>query len=359
MKSETKKAEGLAHKIKALPESAMEQAEDIWCTSFNPKWQRDYFRHELDTIYGAFREDCLDAVAGLLDIKVHFGDRWIPGGGIAAVGTAPPQRGQRLIERLMTRCLRDLHAASVPISMLFPFSYPYYERMGFAITHWHEEIEISTAALARLVESGNAGNWELLPLDRCQDILPVHKKACERFNLSVGRSPLRCRQIALNPGGKQQYYLHSGGYMSWSMDRSVGEKLLITEFVYVNEEAYWDGLALIAKMGTQYETAVWFDVNHDLMFQRGMPDPKPVIKRVPWMMSRVVHLDAFEKLLPKKLGALKVFDPLGISAPTAGDISVGQLIQHVTAVWPQADKRFPPALHGIVADKPIYTSEFF
>jgi len=351
------------HEIKVVPESAMEQAEDIWSLAFHPAWQREYFRRDMDTVFGVFEKDQLCAVTGMMDLQMRIGDQWVACGGVSALATAPGQRNQRLADQLMEHCLRDMHERGVVVSSLFPFSYPFYERMGYAVTHWHDEIEVPTAALRTLAAEGDATRWQMLPLDRSEETLDAHRRMCERYNLCIARSALHCRQVAYHPLHSHQYFIHPDGYMLWGLDQCHDRKLFVLEFVYNTEQAYFDGLAMFGQMDAQYDSVIWYDENHEALLRLGLPDPKPVIKRIPFTMSRIVDLQAFEKLLPRRresaFGSLKVYDPLGVSAPKNGDISVGQLLQHVAGVWREPDPRFPPELYAILGEQPVYSIERF
>jgi predicted acetyltransferase len=354
---ETQAKRASHYEIIKVPEGAMDQAENIWSLAFGQHWPRDYARYELSTIYGAFDKADLHAVSAIVDMPIHFAGRWTMCGGIAAVATAPGQRYQNLITMLLQQCVQDLHDRQVPFSALHPFSYPFYERLGWAVTHWLQRIEIATGALRKLARRGNAKNWTLLPADRCEEILPVHDRFCEQYNLCLRRSAERCRQITYRPGHRYQYFIHSDGYMLWDLDLARDRKLHVLEFVHTTEDAYWDGLALLGQMDAQYDYVSWHDVDHELLLRHGIPEPRPFIQSVPWMMSRIVHLESFEKLLPRALKGLSVYDPLGVSAPREGDISVGELLQLVTGVWRTVDERFPAHLHGIVSDVPNHSLE--
>jgi hypothetical protein len=75
------------------------------------------------------------------------------------------------------------------------------------------------------------------------------------------------------------------------------------------------------------------------------------------MMTRVVNREAFERLLPKGLGKLRLSDPLGVTGDvTEGDIGVGEIVQVVTGFFEKPDPRCPD-LHKAVANKPSFCVE--
>lgn len=347
------------HEIKLVPEKDYDQLEDLWSFSFWPSWRRDYWREEMNTIYGAFQGGKLHAAAAIIDMQMHIAGQSVACGGICAVATAPGQRYQSLVTRLLEQCLRDMHERKVPISALGPFSYPFYEKMGYAMTHWLYEIEMPVEFLKNIGRAGDARTWSMLPADRCEEIAPVHARMWKQSNLCLDRTPFRCRINTFAPERHWQYFIHNDGYMIVDLDRCRDRKLHVLEFVHTTPQCYLDGLAFFGQMGASHDQILWYDFEFERLFQQGMPDPRPSVKLIPGMMSRVVHLKQFEKLLPRSLNGLKVFDPLGVSAGVKGDISTGELLQLVSGLWKTRDERFPSQLHGILGSQPIYSIERF
>ncbi len=74
-------------------------------------------------------------VACLLQIPMGhwFGGRMVPMIGIAAVGSAPENRGRGAAERLMTATVRELHRRKVPVSTLYPATRALYRRSSYEI----------------------------------------------------------------------------------------------------------------------------------------------------------------------------------------------------------------------------------
>ena len=60
-----------------------------------------------------------------------FGGRAVPAAGIGGVAVAPEARGHRVAEQMMIETMRELHAAGVPLSALYPATVPLYRRVGY------------------------------------------------------------------------------------------------------------------------------------------------------------------------------------------------------------------------------------
>lgn len=290
---------------------------------------------------------------------MHFGDSWVSCGGIAAVATAPGQRYQNLVTRLLTEALKEMNQREVPFASLYPFSYPFYEKMGWAASHWQYRIDVDTSWLQRVSKSGKAKRFRMISLDRVDELMSVYNTWAENWNLSLKRKPDKLELMLNWPGHHWRAFVHEHGYMLWMLDRSTEDTLYVAEFAYSNQQALLDGLALLGQMDSQYKRIAWFDADIEPFLQLGMPHPKPRIERSPAMMTRIVNRGAFEKLLPKPLGGLRIADPLGVSGTKDGDIGPGEIVQLVTGFWQTPPANQPAQLHRLVAEKAPYCVEKF
>lgn len=346
------------YQIKLVDDPAsLAQAEDIWALSFGKGWARDYAHKELSRIFGAFDDDKLHAVAAVIDYEVTFADKVVPCGGLAAVATAPGQRYQNLVRMLLTESVREMHSRQVPLAALYPFSYPFYERMGWAATHWQYKIETDITWLRNVGQKGDARRFRMVHNSNCQEILPVYDKWSAQFNLALSRWHEKLRSMIFWPNSSWRIFVHDHGYMLWDLARSQGNELFVAEFAYLNEAAFRDGLALLAQMDSQFEKVTWIDSDAEPFLQLGLPQPKPIIHKAPAMMSRVVNVEAFAKLLPEPLTGLRVSDPLGVSGDKVGDIGVGELLQLVTGFWQKPPQQGLKRLHNIAGGKPAFCME--
>jgi predicted acetyltransferase len=346
--------------IRLLTEADYGAADELWTLAFSSGWARNHGHKELTRTFAAFEGKELHAVVGVVDYKMTFGDKSVDCGGISAVATVPGQRSQKLVNALLTEACREMHDREVPFSALYPFSYPFYEKCGWAATHWQYEIETTTAWLKHASKGGNGKRFRMVPKDRCEELLGVYERWHKKFNLNLNRWEEKLRSMLFWPGRNFDWrlFVHEDGYILMDIHRNPAhpQRLRVHEFAYLNEQAYLDGLALMSQMDTQFERVQWTDVDVEPLLKRGVPYPRPVINRDPQMMTRVVHQKAFEALLPKGLGGVTLRDPLGVTADVHGDVGVGEIVQMVTGFFHEPCKRHPE-LHRLVADKPAFCVE--
>lgn len=356
--------------IKEVPKSDFNQIIDLWSLAFNledadpvigTRAARDRITalcdRGMDYIVGAYDGDYVAAVAAVIEFPTHLGDAWVNCGGIAGVATHPQYRRQKLVNKLLTDCLQQLHKREVPLSALWPFDYDFYGSMGWAITDVRYKVDTLTAKLNKV--KGNARAYRAKELGEHHEAKAAHKQWIQKFNLSMERSAFRWMQLLFPPGSRRRLYVHKDGYMIWNLSASFDKILQITEWCYLTDEAFRDGLALLAQMDSQYDHVIWLAPEIDTLYRIAGPSKAHTITQPPGMMSRVVHLDAFMEAIGAKC-AVSIHDPLGVSGPkeaAPGAVGPGALVQHVTGFWQQTADGLPPELYKIANQYPSFTAE--
>jgi predicted acetyltransferase len=111
-------------------------------------------------ILGAFEDGALiSSVASRFMFSRLLGkDR--PTAGIAMVLTVPEARNKGLVKDLMSRVLRSEHEKGREASFLYPFKFPFYERMGYGYAGGVQRLRFEPSDLLSREKSGNAYRWE-------------------------------------------------------------------------------------------------------------------------------------------------------------------------------------------------------
>ena len=359
-----------AYAIKEVPKSDFNQIIDLWSLAFNledadpvigTRAARDRIvalcDRGMDYIVGAYEGDSVAAVAAVIEFPMHVGERWLTCGGLAGVATHPQHRRQKLVNKLLTDCLQQLHKREVPISALWPFSYGFYGAMGWALTDHRYMIETATAKLNRV--QGKAKSYKAFELGEHHLAKALHKRWIQTHNLSLERSAFRWMQLLFPPGSRRRLFVHKDGYMIWNLSASLDKVLQITEWCYLTDEAFADGLALLAQMDSQYDKVVWIAPEIDTLYRIAGPSKSHTITQKPGMMSRVVHLGAFMDGIGDP-ESVSIWDPLGVSGPadrSKGVTDPGALIQHVTGFWQKPADGLPIDLYRVAGQYPAYSAE--
>ena len=82
-------------------------------------------------VLGWFYKEKLASMIVVYSMKVNIHDNIMDMGGITGVATYPEYTGKGLIHSLMKRVVNYMHELKFPSSFLYPYSNPFYRKMGW------------------------------------------------------------------------------------------------------------------------------------------------------------------------------------------------------------------------------------
>ncbi|MCD7842350.1 MAG: GNAT family N-acetyltransferase [Lachnospiraceae bacterium] len=108
---------------------------DLFQTGWKPEEIKSAKRPMLEEAYvlGWFYKDRLASMIVVYSMRVNVYDEIMDMGGITGVATYPEYTGRGLIHALMRRVLDYMHRQKMPISFLYPYSIPFYRKMGWEL----------------------------------------------------------------------------------------------------------------------------------------------------------------------------------------------------------------------------------
>jgi len=333
--------------IRTVESGDFSLAVETWKTAFGftdeERWKLFAFEVS-DFAVGVFIDDYPHALATVIRFDANFNGRLIKCGGIAGVACSPPMRKKGLVRAVLRECLSRLHAEEVEISTLWPFSYPFYEKMGYAVTDLQYEVTENIDAIANV---GDSANFKPVRLDDYETLMPLHRRWTKEFNLSLERNSDRWQRQLARPERQFVLYQHKDGYMIWNLQDPKERTLEVAEWVYLTEEAFYDGLALIKNCGQlAFDKARWVMPNLDPLLKLGVSFPPAKIGVRHGMMSRVVNSEAFFTNTGLKDYRLEITDPLAVSGPQKStgkrQCGPGEVIQIASGFMKPADPRLQP-----------------
>ncbi len=228
----------------------------------SPDDMNDWFKAlKVATVLGLFEDGQL-AVA-LIDLRLEV---WLDGlpvkaDGIGGVASAPEVRRRGLVRALIAEHLRQLKDDGVVISLLYPFRFDFYRRMGWGITARMPEFKIPTAQFAdygrrtgrvRPILRSRKGVLQLAPGETVESVIakldPIYRSGVSAFNLAVRRDNRRWAQLFELPRGQRHVYAWEDGagkvqgYVALrTPDTPERSDLIVREMFAVTPEA-WRGL---------------------------------------------------------------------------------------------------------------------
>lgn len=295
-------------------------AVETWKTAFGftdeERWKRFAFEVS-DYAVGAFIDGYPHALATVIMFDANFNGRMIKCGGIAGVACSPPMRRKGLVRAVLKEILSRLNEQKVEISALWPFSYPFYEKMGYSLTDLQYEVTQNIDAIAPV---GDSSKFMPLKLDDYEKLMPVHQRWTKTFNLSLERNTYRWQRQLTRPERQFVLYLHEDGYMIWNLQDPEKRTLEVVEWAYLTEEAFHDGLALIKNCGQlAFDSAKWLMPALDPLLRLGVSYPPAKVNVRHGMMSRLVNSEAFFNNSGLNEHKVAIYDPMGISGSAKVD----------------------------------------
>ncbi len=108
---------------------------DLFQTGWKPEEIKSAKRPMLEEAYvlGWFYKDRLASMIVVYSMRVNVYDEIMDMGGITGVATYPEYTGRGLIHALMRHVLDYMHRQKMPISFLYPYSIPFYRKMGWEL----------------------------------------------------------------------------------------------------------------------------------------------------------------------------------------------------------------------------------
>ena len=350
--------------VKPVRGEDLERCIDIWSTSFGfydrIRW-RSFFEKFLDEKFGVYHGDYLVSVAGIIHFQMWLGNAVVPCGGISAVACDPAFRRRGLIRKCLRECLVSLHDKRVPISTLWPFSYPFYARMGYAVSDFRHLVR---ARLNTLPDQGDSSGFRTLKLDDFDVLKPVHEEWIRSNNLSLKRSNQQWIRLMHNPQRDTSIYYSDDSYLLFNTRSKKERTLEVVEWAFNSRKSFLDGLSLLRRMDDlHYDFVEWTTCDPEDILSFGITEPQMEISHKPGVMARVVHTGAFLEALSLDPEPFYLDDPLGVSGSHRWDKSVdaqrvspGSLVQQAVGALP-LDPQSP--VDNRVAFKKPFCVEFF
>lgn len=347
--------------IRKVEPADFSNAVETWKTSFGftdeERWTLFAFEVS-DFAVGAFVDGYPHALATVIMFDANFNGRKLKCGGIAGVACSPPMRKKGLVRAVLKDVLTRLHQDKVEISGLWPFSYPFYEKMGYAITDVPLEV---TQRIDAIPNVGDSSKFKPVKLENFEDLMPIHQRWTKTLNLSLERNQYRWQRQLNRPERQFVLFEHADGYMIWNMHDPKERTLEVVEWVYLTDEAFHDGLALMKNCGQlAFDKAKWPMPNLEPFLKLGVSYPPAKIEVHHGMMSRIVHPQAFFENSGLGEYAADIYDPLGVSGSPKetndSRLGPGEALQVATGLCSargtQASK-----LHGKASGYPNFSIE--
>ncbi|MFC5401261.1 GNAT family N-acetyltransferase [Cohnella soli] len=252
--------------------------------------RRSKYRPDCD--WGAFDEDGrLLSATLIIPLETWIQERKMAMGGIAGVATWPDARRQGCVSKLLFHSLETMKKDGQSISMLYPFSFPFYHKFGWEMTVERKKYTIPTGLLpARLHGPGTVkrvAKPDFAVLDR------VYSTYASKYSGTLARNSEWWEERIFAKSGTWAVYENESGQPEGYVFYDVANRqLTVHDWADTSEQA---------------RVALWtYIANHDSMIDEAtliapiddplpflLPNPKIKQEIIPYFMSRIVDAEAF------------------------------------------------------------------
>lgn len=250
--------------------------------------ERARFRPERE--WGVFEDGRLLSALTLLPLEVWVQGRKLAMGGIQGVATWPEARRKGCVAGLLRHALETMRQSGQTVSMLHPFSFPFYRKYGWELTIERKTYTVETRQFPPRVPV--PGRVARVPKDAGL-FDGVYAAFASRYNGTLVRTAEWWEErVFSRPGLVAVYFSEAGAPEGYLMYEVRDRTLTVHEWVSNTEAArlgLWQYIANHDSMADRVTMTVPTD--DPLPFL--LPDPRIRQEIVPYFMSRIVDVEAF------------------------------------------------------------------
>lgn len=243
-------------------------------------------------VFGWFDQDKLVSQIAVYPMQMNIHNVIYDMGFVTGVATYPEYSSKGLVKKLMQEALWDMKEKGQSISLLYPYSIPYYRHRGWEVISNKMNFHIKDTQLPTGLEAG--GEVRRFPSE-CEEILHLHDLFARSHHGCIVRNKLVWEEYwRWDPEDIQVavYYDAAGhpqGYMVYLLQEDV---MRIKEMVCMNYEA-WKGLWIFITAHDSMVDEIFGNNFYNRPIAFWLPDSaiKETIR--PYMMGRIVDLEKF------------------------------------------------------------------
>ena len=246
-----------------LPVEYKEQYQRLLRYAFQPEEgpdnDEDDGNSDLGDRRGMFDGDDLLCVCKQYWFTTNVRGDWHQMAGLSAVASPPESRHGGLVREMLAESLAEYREKEVYFSALWPFSYEFYGKYGWATVAKYTRYETTPDALDLGTEA--AGEFRRLDADDWELLVAPFDAYGENYALSVDRTEDWWRERVFEGWKKDPYvyaWLRDGevrSYIVYSVDdEDDGKRLKVWETASADDEAYRHLLRFVQYHDSQVET---------------------------------------------------------------------------------------------------------
>lgn len=275
-------------------EASMALASYAFRNEFNDE-QREYQRHNFfginNTRYGLFEGDQLCSQLMLYHFEFYLQGNVIKGSGVSFVSSWPEYRRKGYVAKLLDYTLRITKDKDEIISVLHPFSVPFYRKFGYELLSQRVKNSMPVNQIKRTDIKG-----QIVRESNYARLQPMYDKYSSTFNGMIARGSYHWENaVPRRKKGSIIIYKNESnedrGYMIYHIAPQ-SQQMNILEFVALDKEASQALWSFVGQHDSMLESVEWYTPISDKQFSE--QHELRVLRQIEqYGMARVVNVKAF------------------------------------------------------------------
>ncbi|MEG9296525.1 GNAT family N-acetyltransferase [Mangrovibacillus sp. Mu-81] len=251
-------------------------------------------------VYGIFNDEILTAKLHLLPLEIWLGEESFSMGGIAGVATYPEYRRKGYIRSLISHSLEHMKNQGMSLSMLHPFNIDFYRKFGWEIFAYIDKLYLKKKDLQPMkVVKGEIKRFNKATYPNA--LHDIYDQYSRNHNGMLVRTEDWWKERSITDLWIAIYYdegMVPQGYISYEVKN---EKMKVEEFIPLTSAArqgLWNYICQHDSMINEAELVL----NPQEPLPYLLKDPRVIIEKHPYFMSRIVVVERFLNSYLSKVG---------------------------------------------------------
>ncbi|RBW71022.1 GNAT family N-acetyltransferase [Bacillus taeanensis] len=264
----------------------------------NEEKARKKDRIKENEVWGYFQNEDLASKLHLLSLQVFIQEVPFYMGGIASVATWPEYRRKGMVKKLLKKVLIKMKENGQTISMLHPFSFPFYRKYGWETFIAYKKYTIDINQIPR----SEAADGTIKRIGKNRSLLnEIYTAYAKKYNGMLIRSEEWWKNLIFTQKNHQTVVWYDEeqvpkGYAIYTVK---DKRMKVEELIFLNEQARCGLWNFISQHDSMVHT-VQLTVPESDQFSFVFENPSFKQEVVPYFMARIIDVKDFLTQYPLK-----------------------------------------------------------
>lgn len=239
-------------------------------------------------VLGYIENDSLASVVTFSNREIYVDGNKVKMYGVGGVATKSTHRSGGICTEVFKVCLEKMYQEQVPFAMLAPFSYSFYEKLGWSWCYDYNTYDIKIEAFKNI---RGTYKLDLIEGDHLSQLAAYYEKQIKNYNGTTRRSVKDWEsKIAPDKGRYGVMCKNEKNDVAGYMLYEISDQFKVVEIEYTNKNALESLLGFISRHSAQVTCSSIKTASH-VELRDVLSNPKCRAEKVAYMMGRIVWLE--------------------------------------------------------------------